>query len=457
MTNLPKYLKKGEEARLFPVLADTSKEGRSTSILLSCLSHVHEFGQSMLRSVGQPVGKRANIITYTEVTFANQNDEKEYRPDGLIVLRVGKREWKALVETKVGNNKLNEEQFLTYIKLARKNGIDAVITISNQFTSKPDYHPIKLSDKRLLSKVEIYHWSWMYIFTQVHLLVSNADIEDEDQHFILNEMLRFLEDSGTKVKKEFDSMTSAWPTVIEKVASHSPLQKKDSDVCEIVSAWHQEVQDIDLILSREINIKVKTKLPRTHASDPIARINGDISNLVNKHLLTAKLEVPNAAAPIEIRVDIKGKTICASMMLFAPDNNKIKTNKARLNWLLRQLRKSSETDDTSIGFYWAGGKPKTHYMLRELEENSNIAWKDSSNIQIVRFEICVIQYATNRFKKPKVFVQDLEQLVLNFYKNVGQYLSAYRPPTPRIPENRSNPESVTPEGVQRIAKEEISE
>ena len=57
MTNLSEYLDRGERARLFPVLADTSKEGRCTSIFLSCLSHVHEFGEQMLKSVGQRVGK----------------------------------------------------------------------------------------------------------------------------------------------------------------------------------------------------------------------------------------------------------------------------------------------------------------------------------------------------------------------------------------------------------------
>ena len=91
MTNLPEYLDRGEKARLFPVLSDKSQEGRCTSIFLSCLSHVHEFGEQMLKSVGQRVGKRASIVTYTEITFAGPNDD---RPDGLIVLKVGKREWK---------------------------------------------------------------------------------------------------------------------------------------------------------------------------------------------------------------------------------------------------------------------------------------------------------------------------------------------------------------------------
>ncbi len=82
MSDLPEYLAQGEAARLFPVLSTTSKEGRTTSIVLACLAKVDEFGKELLGSVGQRIGGRSNIQTYTEVVFAkssrqlkNQRDE----------------------------------------------------------------------------------------------------------------------------------------------------------------------------------------------------------------------------------------------------------------------------------------------------------------------------------------------------------------------------------------------
>lgn len=39
----PDYLAQGELARLFPVLSNTSKEGRTTSIVLACLTKVDGF------------------------------------------------------------------------------------------------------------------------------------------------------------------------------------------------------------------------------------------------------------------------------------------------------------------------------------------------------------------------------------------------------------------------------
>ena len=448
MTSSPEYLDRGERARLFPVLKDTSKEGRCTSIFLSCLCHVQEFGEQMLKSVGQRVGKYAKISTYTEVTFTGQDDE---RPDGLIILKVGKREWKALVETKVGNKILEEEQISSYVNLARKNNIDAVITISNQFTSKPDHHPVSLSGGTKRTKVEVYHWSWWYIVTQAYLLISNTDIVDEDQHLILEEMLRFLEHESTGVKR-FDSMPSEWKGIVQKIANGSPLQKKADNIESIISSWHQEIQDIDLMLSREAHVKVKTKLSRKHILDPASRLKDDIDHLIKEHSLNTILEVPDAAALIEITANIKTKAISTSMTLKAPSD---KGNKGSLSWLLGQLRKSSE-EDVHIGFYWPGRKPKTQHPLSKLKEDSKVAVGDNQ-YKVIRFEVSMIRHLAKRFGQPRSFISDLEKLVSDFYENVGQHLRAYQPPAPRIQKDKSNSKSVTTEELQRIVKEEAPE
>jgi len=449
MTDLPKYLSRGERARLFPVLADTSKEGRSTSILLACLANVREFNQSMLSSVGQRIGKRAAVAAYTEVAFAAERDKKAHRPDGLIVLRIGNREWRAFVETKVGNSELYEEQIASYLDLAKTHGIDAVITVSNQFTSAPAQHPIKMQ-ARTRGKVELYHWSWMYILTQADLLVSNDDIEDEDQHFILNEMIRFLTHPSAGVKG-FDSMPPAWTDVVQKVTAGASLQVKSDEVQDVVAAWHQEVRDLTLILSRQIGVEVQTKLPRAHASDQAVRIKADAGQLAEAQCLTATLVVPDAAAPIELSVDIGKRTISASMMLRAPSDKK--STKARLNWLLRQLKTAPETD-LYVRLHWPGRGAHTQHTLAELRENPDIASENHRDKQAYSFEVCMLRQLAGRFGQRKNFIADVEQAVPAFYETVGQHLRAYQSPAPRVREDRSDPDSVTREGLQRDAEEE---
>lgn len=442
MDDSPGYLARGERARLFPVLADTSKEGRSTSILLSCLASVHEFGQSMLDSIGQKVGKRAVLSTYTEVAFSSQGDVA-HRPDGLIVLKVGRREWRALVETKIGNAKLDEEQIANYVALAKKHKIDAVVTISNQFTSRPNHHPIKLPAKTR-GKIEIYHWSWMYIVTQADLLISKDDIEDEDQRFILTEMIRFLTHQSTGVKS-FDRMPKSWTDVAQKITDGAPLHSKSNEAQETVAAWHQEVRDISLMLSRQLNVDVEIRLQRSHVLNPTAREKEDIANLAEKHRLSAKLEVHHAAAPIDITADVGRRIISASMTLLAPDNKK--STKGRINWVLRQLLKTPEMD-IHIKLYWQSRRVHSQHTLAELRGDPEIASENNRGNQVHRFEICMIRQLGKRFNRPKNFIDELEQLVSDFYEAIGQHLRAYQSPAPRVRKGRSDPDSVTPEKLQ---------
>jgi predicted ribonuclease YlaK len=85
---LPVFLKQGEAARLFPILADTSKEGRATSILLSCMAKVDEFALSQIKTLGIRTGKRTKLECFTEVVFAD-SAYKNKRPDGLLVVNTG--------------------------------------------------------------------------------------------------------------------------------------------------------------------------------------------------------------------------------------------------------------------------------------------------------------------------------------------------------------------------------
>ena len=153
-------LKSGEKARLIPAGSEKSQERRATSIFLSTLSVVEAFASSMFASLGMRIGKRARIECFTEVVLP-QEGKKEDRPDGLIVVSIGKKRWSALVEAKIRKVALDEDQVKRYLVLAKANKIDAVITLSNQFAALPNHHPVKVG-KLATRSVELFHWSWMW-------------------------------------------------------------------------------------------------------------------------------------------------------------------------------------------------------------------------------------------------------------------------------------------------------
>ena len=243
----------------------------------------------------------------------------------------------------------------------------------------------------------------MYIITQADLLISNDGIEDEDQHFVLSEMLRFLTHASTGVKS-FDRMPEAWTGIVQKVADGASLQTKSEEVRNIVAAWHQEVRDISLLLTRKVNVKVEVRLSRSHVLDPAARAKKDAYELAEEQTLSAGLKIQDAAAPIELVVDIGKRTISASMTLEAPGNRK--TTPARLNWLFRQLRKTSETD-IHIRLIWPGRRPRTQHTLGELRENSAIASASGQDLPVARFEVCMIRQLGRRFGQRKSFIDEI--------------------------------------------------
>jgi hypothetical protein len=63
-----------------------------------------------------------------------------------------------LVEVKTGGNQLAVEQLENYLDIAREQGYDAVLTISNEIPPMAGQHPTKV-DKRKVRKVALHHLS----------------------------------------------------------------------------------------------------------------------------------------------------------------------------------------------------------------------------------------------------------------------------------------------------------
>ena len=163
-SDVSSFIKFGSKARLVPVVADSKKEERATSVLLSTFMIVPQYAESILSEAGAKIGQRSEIKCYTEIVF--KNDElNNFRPDGLIVVNKANKSWSAIVEAKVGNNDLDKIQIENYLDLAKTLGVDAVITISNQVATIPTHHPVQVS-KIKTRTVELYHFSWMAILSK---------------------------------------------------------------------------------------------------------------------------------------------------------------------------------------------------------------------------------------------------------------------------------------------------
>ncbi|MCU1614451.1 MAG: stress response protein, partial [Frankiales bacterium] len=189
------------------------------------ITAVREFGRSLLQPLGAPAG---NVQTFIEVPFL-LGDKRCY-PDGLIRVTRGQKSWTALVEVKTGTNQLQAEQLENYLDIARENGFDALLTISNEIPPIAGQHPTKL-DKRKLRKVALFHLPWSQILAEAVMQKEHRGVADPDQAWILGELIRYLEHPRSGAL-EFEDMGPSWVAVRDAVGAGT-LRASDKGAADV--------------------------------------------------------------------------------------------------------------------------------------------------------------------------------------------------------------------------------
>lgn len=418
------FIVQGQPAKLFPTVS--SPENRLLSIFLALLPYVPELATNLfstIKTIGFKVGTRAKINCWTEVV-PNSEKSQNKRPDGLIVVKSGKLMWSALIEAKIKDQLIDEEQVSSYLELAKDCGINAVITISNQFVTRPDQSPVKV---KIPKNVTLIHWSWTYIRTSCEILSRDA-IDDPQQAFLLNEFLRLLDHKDTGVRR-FASMNQNWKKLVQTVTNQGSLDRKGQDVQECLSCWYQEERDLSLQLSRHVGANVQTVIAKGHLNDPEERLKFGVSRLVEEGVLSTSFRVPNCAADLEICAHLMARTLTYSMKLRARNDQRTRTTRARVMWLLKMLPSNETANRLVVRAHWPGQREPSDKTVGELREDGNsLDLADKPKTVPHRFEVLLIEHLKGDFFGNRKFIERLEKGMIDFYDLVGQNLRAWRPP-----------------------------
>lgn len=428
MTSLEDVLSNAKRAKLIPILAESRKEERLVSILLSVIGVVRPFASQLFENCGVRVGKTSDVESYTEVNFPSGEESHTDRPDGVLsITSRNKVRWTALFEAKVDNAEINEEQVLRYGEAARKYGVDAVFTFSNQLVPLPTHIPYSVP-KRLSNRVEFYHVSWTSIRTQAMLTLKDSEDLSPEQRFILEEMVGYFEHSNSGVKR-FDQMNKEWRSLVMGIRHGEQFQKSSTDIENTVGSWHQEERDVSLILTRRIGERVDIRLPRKHRVDTALRVREASELLAESNELISSFSIPNAASDLEVIVNLQRRTISCSMKLKAPGDRK--RSSSRINWILRQL-KNVEDEDVFIRAFWSGRGQPTQAALNEVKSDTRCLEIERPGAVPTAFEIVVITDLAGRFSGRSTFIEELEKAIPEFYDRIGQNLRTWVPPPPSI-------------------------
>jgi len=426
----PDYLDSGEIARLVPVAAQT--ELKNTSVTCAILMAVDEFSDVLLSPFGAPIGKRSAVKVWLEPVFKMKEPSTD-RPDALIVVTNGKREWRALVEAKAKNADLVAEQVDRYLDLAKQQGIDAVITISNQFVATPVLSPCDVS-KQKLKKVALFHWSWSYLETEAKIQLSKSAVSDPDQAYFLSEYVRYLEHDSAGVS-EFQQMGLEWVDACKLIYSKSTIDKKSPIPDAVIRDWDELMRCTALRLSRTIETNVSLHTTPKERKDPSSRLVGLRTQFLDRGTIGASLNVPDAASPIAVEVDLSSRSVSVAMWVNAPTDRKRAT--ASINWLVRQLAKS-QNSKVAVVAKWPGRSIDTYCELEKLREDPELLAVDRKGMVPRAFVLKIVSDLGGRFTQRRNFVPEFVSCVTDFYESVGQYVVQWQAPPPKPKKTESN-------------------
>ena len=424
----PKSATKPEDAwrtaRLIPTTGiggQDEQEQRATSSLLAVMAAVPQFGRAVLDRVGAPGGR---IRTFTEIRFADA-DAKLSIPDGAIVVERGKTRWVCLVEVKTAGAELRAEQVERYLELARVNGFDAVLTISNQITASSSESPIAIDPKKL-RKVALRHVSWWQIMTAARVEHQHRGINDPEQAWILGELIAYL-DHERAGAGGFEDMGDRWVAVRDG-ARESTLKASDPGVRTIATRWEQLVEYLCLGLTQDLGRQVEPMWPRK--VDPAGRRDLHVRSMVDHGKLQASIRVPDAAGPIDLEADLRGRRFRTSITLTAPNEGRPGT---RINWVLRQL--ASAKDDLLVEVRYPFQKEPTSCLLKEARvKPDRLLYAADAKREPMSFKMTASKdLGMKRGRLAGSFVLESKQQTSKFYRSIVQGLRAWAPAPPKLP------------------------
>ena len=388
---------------------------------------------AILGPLGAPAG---TIETYIEVPF--DLGERRVYPDGLIRVTRGQRSWTALVEVKTGSNQLEAEQLECYLDVAREQGFDALITVSNQIPAMAGTHPTAL-DKRKLRKVALHHFSWTQLLTEAVMQKVHRGVADPDQAWILGELIRYLEHPRSGAL-ELEDMGTAWTGVRDSVVAGT-LRSNDKGAAEVASRWDQLMRYACLRLGRQLGVEVQPVLSRKELAEPAVRAEALLSSLASRGELDGSLRIPNAVGPITLTADLRAGRISAAVDIEAPREGKQQT---RVNWLVRQLKTAPDTLRVDCFALHARGA-STSELLKAIRENPALLVADPKR-EIRTFRLILgAPMGAKRGQGRGSFVTSVLDLLDDFYEGVIQGIKpwAAAPPKLRSPAPEP-PEPVVP-------------
>jgi len=417
---------KFQRARLIPatdIKGSHDQERRATSAFLAVLQGVPELTRAILKEFGVPAGE---IETFIEPEF--KLDTKKVRPDGFIQITRGSKTFRIIVEVKTGKNELELSQLNEYLEIAKIEGFDMLLTISNQVLDATGMHPTKGIDARKLRSTALVHLSWMRIISECIILSEHTGVNDSDRSWILKELIRFLQ-SDASGASEFNDMGTNWVSIREGVRSGT-IKKPDENVIDVVTKFQNLVRYCALTLAARSGVEAQEVIPKAARIDGRKFLLAEAGELLSKKSIKGALKIPGAASDLEIFADIGSGMTHTSFDISAPGEGK---NKSKLNWLLKQLK--TIPGDALLSMGYKHSRTMEVPVKLALLKSGDLEMSLDNSKDIATFRISVVRASGDKRGRGKgAFIDSVLSQVELTYADLLQPIKPWVSSAPKLSE-----------------------
>lgn len=431
---------KFQAARLIPITGingDLERERRTTSAFLAVMQAVPEFAFAILGNMGAPKGR---ISCFIEPEFVL--DGKKLRPDGLIVVEKGSKTWTTLVEVKTNTNPLKLDQIHAYLDIARLNGIDSLLTISNEVLTLTGLHPTPGIDGRKLKKTNLTHFSWIRLLTEALVQEKFRGISDPDQAWILRELIRYLQDDSSGALS-FTDMGSGWVS-LRDAAAQGTLSAKTPFVSETIANFESLLRYASFRISAKLGVQASEVAPKLAKLDPKKHQINELQKFVSSSVLEGAIAVPKTVSNINISVDLKAGLVRCFVDVQAPREGREQT---KVNWLLKQLAPKAGEQVRVESYAKRSSVAIGAVIVNESAVDSTVLVPGpGKEISFFRLSVTSKMGSKRAGEDSKAFVGSVVQTIESCYHLTLERLKAWAPKAPKLMDAGVSHSPFEPEG-----------
>ena len=249
---------------------------------------------------------------------------------------MARRSWSALVEVKTGDNELEADQLNNYLLAAREIGAEKVISISNEM-GVAGAHPTPGLKVRSNSRITVDHLSWTELLAEAIQCKVHAGVDDPEQAWILDELIRYLEHPSSGALS-INDMGGAWVEVREWRQGIDTTQ---------VGCWcgggRQQVGPAHAVPGDPPPVgnrrRGQSRYCRATSATRRPRLAHLANQLVEDGALSDRIRIAGAAGDVDITADLRARRLTATVEVAAPGD---KRGRGSVSWLVRQISRTAD-------------------------------------------------------------------------------------------------------------------